>query len=242
MYRDLAPKISDSELEVMRVLWRAGDALPVTEIRETLQRSRGHPEHFAFGIFRIQPDERKVGERGIDIGATTADLAQQSTMWGEMIACLLDDSPHDIETIDAAIKRHARLSQAFIRQIGHTLRVHIRRISDDQIIAVTTERLEEIASVECQPFVEPVVDDIAHRNCERSGRKITASTYQWCLGLGQGQGTTFMLFLLTLLPVKRNGRGVLASGNSCSRRGSRSSRSPWQELIVSRSTRSPSRE
>ena len=41
MYKDLAPKISDSELEVMRVLWRAGDALPVTEIRETLQKSRG---------------------------------------------------------------------------------------------------------------------------------------------------------------------------------------------------------
>lgn len=41
MVKDLAPKISDSELEVMRVLWHAGDALPVTEIRETLQRSRG---------------------------------------------------------------------------------------------------------------------------------------------------------------------------------------------------------
>ena len=41
MYKDLAPKISDSELEVMRVLWRAGDALPVTEIRESLQKSRG---------------------------------------------------------------------------------------------------------------------------------------------------------------------------------------------------------
>ena len=41
MVKDLAPKISDSELEVMRVLWQAGDALPVTEIRETLQRSRG---------------------------------------------------------------------------------------------------------------------------------------------------------------------------------------------------------
>ena len=41
MYKDLAPKISDSELEVMRVLWHAGDALPVTEIRETLQKSRG---------------------------------------------------------------------------------------------------------------------------------------------------------------------------------------------------------
>ena len=41
MFKDLAPKISDSELEVMRVLWRAGDALPVTDIRESLQKSRG---------------------------------------------------------------------------------------------------------------------------------------------------------------------------------------------------------
>ena len=36
----LADKISDSELEVMKVLWRAGDALPVTVIREALQKSR----------------------------------------------------------------------------------------------------------------------------------------------------------------------------------------------------------
>ena len=41
MYKNLAPKISDSELEVMRVLWQAGNALPVTEIRETLQKSSG---------------------------------------------------------------------------------------------------------------------------------------------------------------------------------------------------------
>ena len=37
----LADKISDSELEVMKVLWQAGDALPVNVIRETLQQSRG---------------------------------------------------------------------------------------------------------------------------------------------------------------------------------------------------------
>ena len=36
----IADKISDSELEVMKVLWRAGDALPVTVIREELQKSR----------------------------------------------------------------------------------------------------------------------------------------------------------------------------------------------------------
>ena len=41
MSNTLADKISDSELEVMKVLWRAEDALPVTAIREQLQRARG---------------------------------------------------------------------------------------------------------------------------------------------------------------------------------------------------------
>ena len=41
MQNNLADKISDSELEVMKVLWQAGDALTVTEIRETLQKMRG---------------------------------------------------------------------------------------------------------------------------------------------------------------------------------------------------------
>lgn len=37
----LAEKISDSELEVMKLLWEAEEAMPVTEIREKLQRSKG---------------------------------------------------------------------------------------------------------------------------------------------------------------------------------------------------------
>ena len=41
MINSLAGKISDSELEVMKVLWQAEEPIPVTEIRETLQRSRG---------------------------------------------------------------------------------------------------------------------------------------------------------------------------------------------------------
>ena len=38
---NLSEKISDSELEVMRVLWEAGDALPITEIRQTLRDRKG---------------------------------------------------------------------------------------------------------------------------------------------------------------------------------------------------------
>ena len=41
MSENLASKISDSELEVMKLLWRAKDALPVTVIREQLQESKG---------------------------------------------------------------------------------------------------------------------------------------------------------------------------------------------------------
>ena len=37
----LAEKISDSELEVMKVLWEAGDALPITDIRQILHDRKG---------------------------------------------------------------------------------------------------------------------------------------------------------------------------------------------------------
>ncbi len=36
----LSEKISDSELEVMRVLWEAGDALPITDLRQTLRERK----------------------------------------------------------------------------------------------------------------------------------------------------------------------------------------------------------
>ena len=41
MNNDLAEKITASELEVMKLLWRAENALTVTEIRENLQQQKG---------------------------------------------------------------------------------------------------------------------------------------------------------------------------------------------------------
>ena len=41
MSNDLAYKITGSELEVMKLLWRAENAIPITEIREKLQKSKG---------------------------------------------------------------------------------------------------------------------------------------------------------------------------------------------------------
>ena len=41
MSNDLAYKITGSELEVMKLLWHAENALPITEIREKLQKTKG---------------------------------------------------------------------------------------------------------------------------------------------------------------------------------------------------------
>lgn len=41
LMENLAERISDSELEVMRVLWEAGTPLPISDIRIALQQRRG---------------------------------------------------------------------------------------------------------------------------------------------------------------------------------------------------------
>lgn len=39
--KEMAEKITDSELEVMRLLWEAGEPLPVSQIRVELQQRKG---------------------------------------------------------------------------------------------------------------------------------------------------------------------------------------------------------
>ena len=41
MKKEIAAKISDSELEIMKALWQAGQALTITEIRSRLQGPMG---------------------------------------------------------------------------------------------------------------------------------------------------------------------------------------------------------
>ena len=55
----LAEKISDSELDVMKVLWEAEDALPVTVIREKLQEIRESYEE------KSVPTEAEIGGIGL---------------------------------------------------------------------------------------------------------------------------------------------------------------------------------
>src|SRR5437868_8692320 len=53
----------------------------------------GDPEHLALGVFRVKPEQRQGGEGCLDVVAAAADLAQQSTLRGEMGFRLAQDSP-----------------------------------------------------------------------------------------------------------------------------------------------------
>lgn len=57
---ELASKIQDSELEVMRVLWEAGDALPLTEIRRVLHERRDWEDSTVKTLLRRLQDKGAV--------------------------------------------------------------------------------------------------------------------------------------------------------------------------------------
>ena len=123
MYKDLAPKISDSELEVMRVLWRAGNALPVTEIRESLQKSRGWeattvktliPRLVAQGVRR---QEKRQAYHASPL-ITTAEYIDWATH--DLISRVYHGSARDLV---AALVRSDGLSQADIDELRNLFKL-----------------------------------------------------------------------------------------------------------------------
>ena len=75
----IAGRITGSELEVMKLLWRAEDALPITEIRETLQRQKGwEPATIKTLVSRLVGQEKRnvyyysplIGEQEYNAWAT----------------------------------------------------------------------------------------------------------------------------------------------------------------------------
>src|SRR5262245_9239101 len=96
-----------------------------------LEVGRRDPEHFAFGILRIEPEQRQLRERGLEIVAAAADLAKQSTLRCKMRLRLFQDAPDDVEPVGAAVESDFRLGAAFARQPRHALGIDVRRIGDD---------------------------------------------------------------------------------------------------------------
>jgi hypothetical protein len=82
-------------------------------------------------------------------------------------ASFADDAPDDVEPVGTAVEGELRLGAAFRRQRGHAFGIDVRRIGDDQIVALAAERSEEIAAVQRDAVFEAVFADIARGDRER---------------------------------------------------------------------------
>ena len=76
---ELAGKIQDSELEIMRVLWEAGDALPLIEIRHVLSVRCGWEDSTIKTLLRRLQAKGivKLEKRGIYSAAVAAEEYSQ---------------------------------------------------------------------------------------------------------------------------------------------------------------------
>lgn len=110
---ELAGKIQDSELEVMRVLWEAGDALPLIEIRCVLSvRCGWRDSTIKTLLHRLQAKGIvKLEKRGIYSAAVAAEEYRQWSTYAfvnkifsgsakKLVASLISDGQLDEKDIE----------------------------------------------------------------------------------------------------------------------------------------------
>ena len=79
----MPPRISDSELEVMRILWREGRALSFTEIRQELTRTtKWSKSTIQTMVFRLR-DKGIIGTHTHHVHMYTPLVTQEEYMRGE---------------------------------------------------------------------------------------------------------------------------------------------------------------
>ena len=123
MVNNPASKITEAELEVMKLLWRAEDALPVTEIREQLQRSKGwEPATIKTLVSRlvtkgaVRQEKRKVYYYSPRIGE------KEYNAWAthDLVSRLYNGSVRDLV---AALVHSDGLSQSDLDELRQMFRV-----------------------------------------------------------------------------------------------------------------------
>ena len=77
---ETAGKIQNSELEVMRVLWRAGGTLPLAEIRQALAEERGWDDSTTKTLYGGSA-KRLVAALVSDGSLSEEDVAELSAMF-----------------------------------------------------------------------------------------------------------------------------------------------------------------
>ena len=121
------------------------------------------------GAGGLEPDERQPRERELRGGAVVADLDDQRAARIQEPRRLLDDRAHRVEAVVAAGERQRGLVPVLGRQLLHRHRRDVRRIADDEVVALLRQVREEVGADQVDAVGEPVVGDVALRDGERVG-------------------------------------------------------------------------
>src|SRR3954462_4371635 len=62
------------------------------------------PEHFAFGVLGVEPEQGQFRKRLVEQFAAAADLAEQAAVRREMIGRIAQDAADHVEAVGAAVE------------------------------------------------------------------------------------------------------------------------------------------
>ena len=74
------------------------------------------------------------------------------------------DTAYGVHAIATASEAQRRFVPVFLGQVAHRRSVHIRRITDDQLIATTGQAVEQIGLCQSNPLLQFIVLDVQARH------------------------------------------------------------------------------
>ena len=83
-----------------------------------------------------------------------------------------EDPPHEVEAVRAAGVRHEGLGGVFGRKGGHGLSIDIGRVRKDQVVALVSQRLEQIPRKQSDAIDDFMLLDVAPCDRDRARRQV----------------------------------------------------------------------
>ena len=132
----------------------------------------------------VEPDGGQVGEGLVDQFLVVADLDGDDAARIQMLARLVQDAPHHVESIAPGGECQGRFVSVFGGQGLHRRRRDIGRVADDQVVTAPLGLGEEVGLDGMHAVFEAVVGNVAARDFKRFRRDVDGVDR----GIGKGVG------------------------------------------------------
>ena len=141
-------------------------------MRQSPQRLPGNREDVIVASARLEPQQLQIGKSALDAVFGVSHFNHQQAVVRQMIRRLIDDSPHEVETVASSGQSQRGLVPIFVRQAAHRRVRHVRRVADDEVVDAAFEISKEIGLHRSHSVLERVIGDVAFGDRERLGRDV----------------------------------------------------------------------